>query len=229
MSIWNALSIGAAGVGRGYRAGQALEREMAEMKRKALLEEREAQLRERSQTTQDALAQSTIGYQGVQSDIGRETLAGAREGRSRRSQPAFPSGSKARFLEQDFNLPNTMGGVEDISAFLGDVGREGGRREEFNYRRTDPWMFGSKKPYLTAEEEAQVDITERIIQSQPKPDPFSAGSERGDKALAAYNARQNEILRTLLPKRLRALMFPDSSGAGRDSSRAGFAPPRVKP
>jgi hypothetical protein len=226
MGIWDALSIGAAGVGRGYRSGQELERQMAEMKRKALLEERDAQIRERSQATQDALAQSQIGYQGVQSDLGRETLTGTRAGRLRGEQPAFPSGSRASVLGSKYSLPNTQAGVEEQAPLLAALLREACNTEELNARRNDPNIFGgSRRPYLDPTEQAQEDALDRFVQGL-KPDPFMASGPMGSELMDRYFKTYETARKKYGAKRINALMFPS------DSIRVehkDFTPPANKP
>src|SRR5437762_14352234 len=58
MSILNNLAALAAGTGKGYRAGEALDREISEMRRKALLEERQTRVQEQEAATRDVLSRA---------------------------------------------------------------------------------------------------------------------------------------------------------------------------
>lgn len=221
MSILNALSVFAGGAAQGYRAREETNRQIAEVKRKALLEEREQQIREAAQRTQESLAkQQILESQANVTKTGVETQ-GEKNKQTR----------EAKSVTGDLGLGDLRHrlGISDLnygditspgmSGILERMLTEQGNTAELNARINNPYIIGSHKPYLPPEEEALVDLAERKRQSllsRIDPMQFTADPSKFSQFIEEVN-KQTEAE---LPARLRKLLQANRDSIAADSSRA---------
>lgn len=137
MSIFDALAIAGAGVGRGVRQGQAIRREIAEARRKALLEERQQRVQEKEADTiaefrraqirdmEDQLLSRSLEREKGKQDIEkggldiqrtRGELSEADRLRRYRQTRILPEGKDLDlpFLPGSPDVPGTMEGLLDV-------------------------------------------------------------------------------------------------------------------
>lgn len=159
MAFLDALAILASGAARGYRGSQEIQRQLAEAKRRALLEEREQAVRERLADSQIAQGSSEIDYRRLLGEqVGEETI-GRREARTEAGRPLMRPGSSfsADILGNRLSiLDPTARSLAPFMDYLGTERRERGatarqgmetgfRREELGARLSDPEKFGGTK------------------------------------------------------------------------------------
>lgn len=138
MGVIDALTILGSGIGRGYRGSQELQRQIAEAKRKALIEERDLAIREQAQNAANALAAAQSRRLGVESDTGEFSLGRARAAATSEDAPVTQGGSiPFRLGGQSFTLPNRLSTLQNpqIAALLGQ-----GSEEAFKARHPDYYM-----------------------------------------------------------------------------------------
>jgi hypothetical protein len=145
MGVLDALTILGAGVGRGYRGSQELQRQIAEEKRKALLEEREQAVRERAAESQIQLNTAQQQAAAVEMAMTKFGLGEKERGLKRDTTPITPNGVpiKARILGNDVNLPGTL---ESLTS-QGDLIRQ---LSEEQFKSQHPGYFTNYPPAGTA-------------------------------------------------------------------------------
>jgi len=120
-SILGAISLIGSGVGSGYRASEALQRELAEARRKALLEEREQVVKEKSAATEELYrksqeAQLGAETQGMQFDLGEKKRAALRG-----QESSVPGGIHLDTPGGQINRPGSVEDVSDIESLLKEI------------------------------------------------------------------------------------------------------------
>lgn len=207
MSILNAVSILGAGVGRGYQASQALQREIAEARRKALIEERETSVRERQADTERMLREAQVR----EADENVLTSRGTREeaDRRRRYLQTPVSGSKFNLdlMGNKVSLPPTMETLLDpnMSDLLARLNEEASRTAGGYYKNVGG---GGREP---TDMELAIRVLDQYM-GQPAPLETIQG-ERRDEALSA---RREHALGSL-PIILKALRDIRSGSARQDT------------
>lgn len=114
MGVLDALTILGSGIGRGYRGSQELQRQMAEERRKALLDEREQIVKEQQARSQQALNDAQIKEFAMQTAMEKFGLGEKQKAAARAGTSVVPGGGplKLKLLGQDVNLP---GDVESLT------------------------------------------------------------------------------------------------------------------
>ena len=207
MSILNALSVFAAGAGRGYRAREETNRQVAEIKRKALLEERDQQIREAAQRTQQQLAQQQI-LESQTNVEGKKVDTQSKKDQLAREAKSFTGDAGLGDLRSKLGIEDlNYGDVAGLSPLLGDMLREQGRQADINARVNHPYIFGgSRKPYLSAEGEAAQEYLLKRIAAE-KPDDLYLSDPNSDVS-KAWAKRQDQLFHQYAPEELLDLYEP---------------------
>ena len=129
MGILDALTILGSGVGKGYRGSQEIQRQIAEARRKALIDEQEQARADRLASLQERLGSSTIGLQDVQRNTGQFGLDEARRQSTAAQEPLTTGGRfKLGVLDNNFDFPSTSEKFktfqDTLNEILGNASRE---------------------------------------------------------------------------------------------------------
>ncbi len=145
MGVLDALTILGAGIGRGYRGSQEVQRQIAEQKRKALLEEREQIVKETTARSQQALTEAQIQTEALNRAIGQFGLDVNKKKAERSEAPITRGGTplRARILGNEVNLPGTMQSLTDQGDLLRQLSEE-------QFKSTHPEYFTNYPPAGTA-------------------------------------------------------------------------------
>jgi len=191
MSVLDALTILGAGAARGYRSGQNIQRELAEARRKALLEDRE-------QATRESLARSQMALESSQAGSAeaarQKTLADTEDTRAgilRSQQPITPGGVPFHINlpgmgNKGLDIPGTMGSIENAPtsnliqqllqggtsenvARINQAGETGRTRQELNFRENHPESYGGHGRTPKTPEERKMDYLDRAYANIPLP------------------------------------------------------------
>lgn len=115
-NLLDALAIAAAGASKGYQVSKDIQRQLAEARARALIESRDAAVRERAQSLAEAdapsiraLRQAQTTTAGLEGDLAKFNL-GEGERKSKLGQTPITSNGLFRMhlLNQDVNIPGTM-------------------------------------------------------------------------------------------------------------------------
>jgi hypothetical protein len=209
--IFTALASGAA---RGYRAGQELQRQILEAKRKALMEERDAATKERLATSQMALESATADERRAGAAKVTQGTQEATRASERDLTPIAPSGVIGQDINSlgipqptmgDFRNPGIAGLLERLTGERGATSRENlGNRARID----NPTVFGgSRREYLNPEDDALFKLAERLHQKVPEFIAFDPVRS------AAWTAEQDKRTEKILSRspRIRALLYSDST------------------
>ena len=158
MGILNALSILGAGAARGYEGAKALNRQLAEARRKALLEEREVAARERTLALQESELPSIQSLREAQTgELTQQT--GERKRRATRGQTrVLPEGQglKIGLLGNELEFPGTIEDVTETEALLREL-------SGIKARQDRPELYGgTRRTPLTPEERKAKYILDTI-------------------------------------------------------------------
>lgn len=210
MGLGTALAVLVAGGARGYRAGQELQRRLAEAQRRMKLEEDQLAL-QREET------QAKVGLYGLQGEAAKAETEGTR----------FKTGEEQRQskrLQSPLPSPLSLGGLpirtyEDLSSskdymnYLSDMARVGAERFGVEQRVSNPEAFGgARKPYLDPDSQAILDIALKFMTPISDMEAIQPGGV--DAAFARRQGMVREFIRRSGTPRLRALMLGDSTSTG---------------
>lgn len=216
MPILDALSVLASGATRGYRQGQEAKRQIAEARRRALLEERELATRESLAASQMALESSQARVQELLGQKYQEEATTERGARERGSLPISPSGTAGTRFEQLFGrgyTPTRQDITPEFMRLLESGEEAGGRanlaRLEHKLRLEAPDVYGGTRRTPKTKEEMRIDLFERAINS---PTIFE-GAEPG-----AYVARLKAVW-DAIDEILGIKKTPTAGGTGADRFR----------
>lgn len=140
MGVLDALTILGAGAGRGYRQSQETQRLIAEQKRRALLEEREAVIKEQAAQAQQKLTESQIQTEALNRAIGQFGLDVNKANQSRRIEPVTPNAAplKLSFLGNTVEVPGDMQSMTDLGALINQLSEESFKSKHPEYYRNYP-------------------------------------------------------------------------------------------
>lgn len=158
MGVLDALTILGAGVGRGYRGSQELQRQMAEQKRKALLEEREQIVRETTAKSQQALQEAQIQTEALNRAIGQFGLDVNKRKEARGATPITQGGAPLRMnmLGQNVSVPGDVQSLTDMEGLLKQLSDE-------RYHSEHPEYFTNYPPVGTKAAEIKLSPAARKI------------------------------------------------------------------
>ncbi len=220
MGVLDALTILGSGIGRGYRGSQELQRQIAEQKRKALLEEREQIVKETTARSQQALTEAQIQTEALNRAIGQFGLDVNKKKVERSEAPITRGGTplRASLLGNEINLPGTMQSLTDQGDLLRQLSEE-------EFKSSHPGYFTNYPPVGTAA--AQIknspetrgrDYIHEILSGNP---PALLG-ESGEEYTTRTNAMMRNKLNFLLeqdPDAIDALFGKEKSkGAESDTN-----------
>lgn len=220
MGVLDALTILGAGIGRGYRGSQELQRQMAEEKRKALLDEREQILREQNARSQQALQEAQIQTEALNRAIGQFGLD-VNKKRYETSQTPITQGGgplKARILGQDVNLPGTVQTLTDQDALLRQLSEEKFKSEHPGYFMNYPPAGTAAAQIRNSPEARGREYIQQILTGNPAME-LSEDAETYNTRIRGLMKAKLDFLNEQDPEALKALFGKTKSkGAESDTS-----------
>src|SRR3989337_2417209 len=176
MGVLDALTILAAGAGKGYRASQEIQRQIAEAKRKALMDESEQAMRDRATALQERLGASTIASEEQARLESQFKLGEARRESLEASQPiAPPEGFRPTILGTEFNIPNRISALESpaISNLLQQEIQARAAREAVTIRGRSAVSIANIRSGFRKEAGTPIERRTKYIQrAMTPPNPF---------------------------------------------------------
>lgn len=224
MGILDALTILGSGVARGYRGSQELQRQLAEAKRKALIEEREMAMREEAQNVQNALARAQTAEAGVDTESKGFSLGRARADATRDDTPIMSGGiPRLRIGGQEFDIPNKFSSIRDpnIADLLKQVSEQEFMHNNPNYyMRYPPVGRGGNMSFTNTPEGRALKYMQLVFGTNIPP----LMGEDEDSYTARVTQERQQRLNFLLNNKdtvdkLLEGMGSDSTKAGSDSTK----------
>ena len=193
MSFLDALAILGAGVGRGYRGSQELQRQLAAAKRKELMDERDMAIREQQQASQDALARAQATNLGSETSARDFTLGEARAASERGATPITSGGNPRLSIGgNNFNLPNRMDVLQNpqIASMLTQSSDEQFKAAHPDYFRNYPPAGTAAAALKNTPEARGRDYIDKILTGLP---PIGLGEDETE-----YTLKTNKLMRAKL-------------------------------
>lgn len=203
MPIWDALTILGAGVGRGYRQHQELNRMIANARIKQAMEEKELALRERDVSSQEALR----SRQGEEIAATTRKLGVDTEEEQRRSSRArtriTPEGTplRANVLGNNVELPGTLEDIDALKELLDNAGALErtrlagqydlmGQREGDKFKSEHPQLFGGATRTPATPQER---LMKYILDFNSSPDILSLDQQQQNAAWDTFLSRLRQL------------------------------------
>jgi hypothetical protein len=230
MGVLDALTILGSGIGQGYRGSQELQRQIAEAKRKALIEDRDMAIREQAQRSADALATAQATNLGSEASA-RDFTTGEAKAASLRGGAPITQGSPPAFSVggRSFTIPNRFDALQDpsISALLRESGDE-------YIKGKYPQYFTNYPPAGTSAAQVKLDPRSRKVDYLLKAAGVATGGGPGQfEQPDVYQTRTAATFKYILdqlraadPEAFNESAVPDTSGKGKGNKRFKI---KVKP
>lgn len=189
MGVLDALTILGSGISQGYRGSQELQRQLAEAKRKALLDEREQALREHAQASADALSQAQALNLGSEASARDFSTGEARAEAARAGAPIASGGVPTLHISGNtFTLPNRMDTVQN--PYIAELLKQSSE-ERFKHDNPDFYMHfppvGSNRMGIGGTNSPESRVLKLIDMAIGKPTPALLGEDED-----SYTARQSQ-------------------------------------
>lgn len=224
MGVLDALTILGSGIGQGYRGSQEVQRQIAEAKRKALLEERDQIVREQAAASANALQAAQATNLGSETSARDQTTAEARAASLRGSAPIMSHGSPHLSIGgNSFNLPNRLDALQDpnISSLLRESSDE-------QFKSAHPGYYTNYPPAGSSAAQVKLEPRARKVEYLLKAAGVATGGGPGQfEEPEAYSARTASTFQYII-NQLREADPEAFNEAASDTSGRGKPKPKPK-